>query len=248
MPCVSPPELNDRELLAHIDGEADRQVEAHLERCAHCRERAERLARLQSRLMAQLYRITCPSPEELGEYHLGVLPRDRAAAVARHLARCPHCIREVAQLKDYLAQMAPTLEPGPLERFREQARVLVARLIGVRPGGSLLKRPALAPAYAGVRGEEEGPYIYQAGDVQIAIGVQDDAERPGRKVIFGLVTGMDTGEAQVHLRQAGQRVAVVPVDELGNFVLPNLAPGTYDLVLTSPGVEIHVQELHVETP
>ena len=247
MPCASPPELNDGELLAHIDGEADRQVEAHLERCAYCRERARRLARLQDRLTAQLYRITCPSPEELGEYHLGILPHDRAAGMARHLAECPHCAREVAQLRGYLARMAPTLELGPLEGVREQVQVLVARLVSGRPGDSPLKRPTLAPAYAGVRGEEEGPYIYQAGDVQIAIGVQDDAERPGRKVIFGLVTGMDTSEAQVNLREAGQSISVVPVDELGNFALPNLAPDTYDLTLSGPGVEIHVPELQVGT-
>jgi hypothetical protein len=247
MACVSPPELNDRELLTYIDGEADQQVVAHLERCPHCREKAHRLARFQHRLTAQLYRLTCPSSMELGEYNLGLLPRDQAAAVARHLAECPHCTREVAQLKDYLTEMAPTLELGPLEWVKEQVKVLVARLVSGGPGGRPLKRPALAPAYAGVRGEEEGPYVYQAGDVQIAIGVQDDAERPGRKVIFGLATGMATGEAQVHLREAGQRVAVVPVDELGNFVLPNLAPGTYDLILSGPGVEIHVPELQVET-
>ena len=246
MPCASPPELNDQELLAHIEGEADLDVEAHLEQCAHCREKARRLARLHRRLTAQLYRITCPTPEELGEYHLGVLPLDRAVAVARHLAECPHCTREVAQLKEYLAQVAPTVEPGPMDRVREQVRVLVARLVSGRPAGTLLKRPALAPAYSGVRGEDKEPYVYQAGDVQIAIEVQDDAKRPGRKVIFGLVTGMETGEAQVHLDDAGRRVTVVPVDELGNFVLLNLAPGTYDLTLSGPGVEIHIHEVHVE--
>ena len=85
MDCITSPEPNDWELLAYIDGEVDGQVLAHLEQCPHCRERARRLTRLQDRLRARLYRVTCPSPAALGEYHLGILPPDQAAAVARHL-------------------------------------------------------------------------------------------------------------------------------------------------------------------
>ena len=245
MPCVSPPELNDRELLAHIDGEADRKVEAHLERCAHCREKARCLARFQSRLTAQLYRITCPSPEELGEHHLGVLDRERAAVVARHLAECPHCTREVAQLEGYLAQMAPTLEPAPLERVKEQAQVLVARMIGGRPGGSLLKRPALAPAYAGVRGEGEEPLVYQAGDIQVVVEIRTDVDQPDRLILLGLVTEIEAHELKAHLWQAGQHTTTVPVDGLGNFVIPGIAPGSYELILSSPEVEIRIEALEI---
>lgn len=248
MACVSPPELGDRELLTYIDGEANQQVVAHLERCPHCREKARRLARLQDRLTARLYRFTCPSPMELGEYHLGVLPRDRAAAVARHLAECPHCTREVAQLKGYLAGLAPTLEPGPLEWVKERVRVLVARLVGGGPEGDLLRRmkqTAMAPAYAGIRGGEEGPHLYEADDVQVAVEIQDDAERQDRKALLGLVTGIDTRELKAHLWQAEQLVTTVSVDDLGNFVVSNLVSGNYELILSGPEVEIHIQALEI---
>jgi hypothetical protein len=247
MACVSPPELNDRELLTCIDGEADPQVMAHLERCPHCREKAHRLARLQDRLTAQLYRVTCPSPPELGEYHLGLLPRDRAAVVARHLAECPHCAREVAQLKDYLTELAPTLEPSLLEQVKERVKVLVAHPVNGGLAAGLLTQPTLAPAYAGIRGEGGEPFLYQAGDVQIATEVQDDAERPDRKVLLGLVIGMEPSGVKAHLWQADQRIAVVPVDELGNLVIPGLAPGSYELILSGPEVEIHIQELQIGT-
>jgi hypothetical protein len=245
MACTSPPELDDRELLTYIDGEADREVVAHLERCPRCRERARRLARLQGRLTAQLYRVTCPSPQALGEHQLGVLPPVEAEAIAIHVAGCPQCAREVAQLGDYMAELAPGLELSPLERAKEHVRVLVARLVSGGPGGGPLKLPALAPAYAGVRGEGEGPYVYQADDIQVAIEVQEDAERPGRKVILGLIIGTQAGGVLVHLWQADQRVAEVPADELGNFVIPDLAPGSYELILSGPEVEIHIQELQV---
>ncbi len=110
MTCVSPPQPAEGDLLAYLDGEADDQVIAHLERCPHCRERARCLAHLQDRLMAQLYRFDCPSPEALGEYYLGVLSGDEAATVAWHLAECPRCAGEMAQLEGYLADLAPDLE------------------------------------------------------------------------------------------------------------------------------------------
>lgn len=245
MACVSLPELNDRELLTYIAGEADHQVVAHLERCPHCREEAHRLARLHGRLTAQLYRVICPSPVELGEYQLGVLSPAQAEVVAQHLAECPHCTREVAQLKDYLVELTPALEPSPLERIKERARVLVARLVNGGLKAGLLAQPALAPAYAGVRGKREEPYLYQADDVQIAVEVQDDAERPDRRVILGLIIGMEPAGLEAHLWQAEQRVAVVSVDELGNFVISDLAPGSYELILSSPEVEIHIQELQI---
>ena len=245
MACMSPPELNDRELLTYLDGETDQHTLAHLGRCPHCREKARRLTFLQDRLTTQLYRITCPPPMELGEYHLDMLPLDQASAVAQHLAECPHCTREVAQLKGFLFELTPILEPGPLERIKERVRVLVARLVngGLKPG--LLAQPALAPAYAGVRGAREEPYLYQADDVQIAVEVQDDVERPDRSVILGLIIGMEPAGLEAHLWQAEQRITVIPVDELGNFVIPDLAPDNYELILSSPEVEIHIQDLQV---
>lgn len=249
MACVSPPELDDKVLLAYIDGETDPEVVAHLERCPHCRDRAQHLARLQDRLTGQLYRFTCPSPAELGEYHLGLLPSDQAADVTSHLAECPHCTREIAQLKDYLSELRPDLEFSPLERIK----VLVARLVRARKENGSSKETAPAPSaallgsstYAGLRGEAEEPYLYQADDIQIAVEIQDDIERQGCKVLLGLVTDTDPQKLEVHLWQADQRIATTPVDELGTFVIPNIAPGNYELILSGPEVEIHIQGLEI---
>lgn len=241
MDCVMPPELNDRELLAYLDGEASHQVVAHLEQCPHCRERAEALARLQGQMTAKLYRITCPSTMELGEYHLGLLPGDRSAAVSRHLMECPHCSGEVAQLTGYLGELAPELELSPVERVK----VLVAQLVGGRKGSARPRAPTLAPAYAGVRGGEEGPRLYQAGDAQIVIEVQDDAMQPGRKALLGLIMGIEPRDLVGHLWLGDQAVAQAPVDELGNLTITNLAPDSYELILKGPGLEIRILDLDV---
>jgi anti-sigma factor RsiW len=239
MPCGLPPEPNDQELLAYLDGEADSQIEEHVARCPHCRERARQLARLQGQLTARLYRAVCPTTVELGEYHLGLLAGERAAAVARHLAECPHCARETGQLREYLDALAPSAEPTPLE----QVQVLVARLVR-HIAGSIQPAPALAPAYA-LRGEEAGPLLYQAGDVQVSITVEADAARPGRRLLLGFVIGMATADLEACLSQEDRPVATVPVDELGNLAVPDLAPGTYHLILRGPTIEVHIPELEV---
>ncbi len=233
--------MDDGTLLAYLDGEADQNVAAHLEQCSHCRERAQQLGRLQKRMGAEMYRIACPTPLELGEYHLGVLAGARAKAVAQHLDDCPHCMREVSQLKTYLGDLSADLEFSLAERIK----VLVAKLAPAGRPAAPLGAPAMAPAFAGLRGEESGPRLYQAGDAQVAVEIQDDPMRGDRKTLLGLVTGMDTGELVAHLWLADRRVGEVPVDELGNLFIADMAPGSYDLILSGPEIEVHIRDLDV---
>jgi hypothetical protein len=95
----------------------------------------------------------------------------------------------------------------------------------------------------GIRGGDEGPRIYQVAGVQIALEVQDDASALGCKVVLGLVTGLDSAGLRITLRQADRIVATTSVDNAGNFVISQLNPGHYQLILTRPEVEIHVQSL-----
>lgn len=242
MDCTSPPELDTKQLSAYVDGDVDRQVADHLARCPYCRDRAHRLASWQDRLIARLYRLTCPGSQELGEYHLGLLNPDRAAAIQQHLSECPYCTREDLQLENYLRVLEPTIEFSPVERVK----VLIAQLIsGGTRDGARQGRLSFAPALAGIRGEAEGPSVYQVDDVQIAIEIQDDAELPGRKIVLGLVTGPGSSGLNVTLRQADQIVATTSVDPTGNFLIPRLDPGNYQLILIRPEMEIHVQSLEL---
>jgi anti-sigma factor RsiW len=244
MSCISPPQPADIDLLAYLDGESDDQVTTHLERCPHCRERARKLGHLQDHLTARLYRYNCPSTAELGDYHLGLLPQGQEAALAHHLTECPRCAYEVSQLEAYLADLAPALEqPGTLEQVTDRVRVLVARLVN---GGMTVDLPG-QPALVGVRGDEREPLIYEADGVQVVLEVDQDPDQPERRSILGLVIGVDDpGQLDVHLWRSDQPVATIQVEDVGNFVISNLAPGRYELIVSGPELEIHIQELEVE--
>lgn len=191
---------------------------------------------IEKRLAAQLYRVTCPTADQLGEYHLHMLTRSQAAAIKQHLNDCPRCRAELAQLQTYLADLATDVEHS----LGQRVQIWIARLIpsGTMGGGTL--QPALA-----LRGQDDGPLMYEAGDAQLTLEVQDDPEKAGARTILGLLIGVEPVETAVHLWQEAQKVAQVPVDEFGNFVFAGLSPGMYELIVSGPDFEIHLQELIV---
>lgn len=226
MTCISPPELDDEQLLAHLDGEADEQIEDHLAQCEHCRVRAEALNQAQKALTARLYRVDCPSPEELGEYQLGMLAAEQRTSMARHLMTCPHCRLEVEQIKIYLSELAPAARTSPLE----QVRVLVAKLIGQGEAGERADAPGFAPAYAALRGGGEGPITLEADGVLIVLDLE--AGREGSVTIQGQVAADDQARwtgAQVEAHQEGEVRMTTTVDDLGAFRLEALPPGPTEL-------------------
>lgn len=245
MSCIHPPELSTLQLLMAADGEASPEVQRHLAACPHCRQRAAELAQWQQRLSERLFRATCPSSLELGEYRLGLLRSAQAAEIARHLNDCPHCAAELAQWDQFAAQEPQVDRLAPI---KQQVQVLVARLVsGGRSMGALFApQPVLAPAFAGLRGGNEEPLVYEAGDVQLTIEVETNAAQPGQFSLVGLVLGLaEPGLARINLWRDDRPLAEIAVDDLGNFTIPGLTAARYELILTAPDSEIHVQDLTV---
>jgi anti-sigma factor RsiW len=245
MICKNKPLLDDIELLMAVDGAANPEVEMHLSHCSPCSQRAAKLASLQRRATSQLFRAACPPSLELGEYHLGLLPAAMTAVIQQHVATCPYCQRELTQLTTFIDAPDPYLHPALATVVRQHVQVLIARLTGGPQLGGLFKQPGLAPALAGLRGDESGPLTYEAGGAQIIVEVEDDEARPGRRVIIGLVVGLEAQRVDVHVWRDEQAVAKVAVDEAGNFVVEDLAPGRYELFISGEADDIHLQDLQV---
>ena len=245
MICQNIPQFEDIELMMALDGEADPEVAMHMSQCPQCGQRAAQLANIQHAATTRLFRAACPSALELGEYHLGMLPAATTAYLQQHLAVCPHCTQELAQLTSFMEGPDPYLRSDPLAAIKQSVRVLVARLTSGSQFGRFPGQPVLSPALAGLRGDSAGPLTYEAGDAQIILEVQDDQEQAGRRAIIGLVMGLANQDVAVHLWRDEQLVVTGAVDTFGNFSIDDLTPGAYELFVTGELTEIHVQDLHV---
>jgi hypothetical protein len=175
---------------------------------------------------------------ELGDYHLGYLPDPQELVIARHLRECLLCSREVAELKEYM------IEPAQQTSLLTPAKVLIARLLGGKETDQEQELSSV-PSFAGLRGESEEPFIYQAGNIRIVMEVQDDVEQMGFKTLLGLVTGLETNEFTIQVSRGDQEIASTSVDEIGNFIISHLAPSHYKLILSGPNIEIHIPSLPV---
>jgi hypothetical protein len=192
------------------------------------------MAGLEHELRSKLFRAFCPDSLVLGEFELGSIKGKQADEIRKHLMECPHCRREIEQLRGYLSGLSQDIEYS----LGEQVKIWIARRLPA-PGG-----PALAPAF-GVRGEQENVLRYQAGSVELTLEIQEDPQKAGLKVLLGLVTGMETDGLRAFAWQAGKLAAQAPVDELGNLIVSGLSAGVYDLILSGGPVEIHVQEVTI---
>lgn len=222
MKCITSPALDNVEIVMYVDGEADEAVVAHIQQCPFCTERARQWTLSQNRLRKQSYRVNCPTPVELGEYHLGYLPDPQELVIARHLQECALCRREVAVLEDFLGNLAP--ETGLLGAVK----VLIARLISVQSGNNL------TPVLPALRGESKGPLTFEVEGVVIVLDIQ--LAKTGTFKILGQVAADDQDqwtEAVVELRQNNQLQSSTTVDDLGAFRFEGILAGEQELRIIS---------------
>ena len=218
MKCITSPALDNVEIAMYVDGEANEAVAAHIKECPFCSERAREWTLLQNRLKKQFYRVNCPTPMELGDYHLGLLPDPQELVMSRHLRECLLCKREVAVLEDFLSSLTPESD------LLGSAKVLIARLMGAHPENDLM---SVAPA---LRGEAKGPLTFEVDGIVIVLDIQ--LAKEGTIDILGQVAADDQDkwtDALVEIRQGNELQFSTTIDDLGAFRSGDIEPGSKEL-------------------
>jgi len=220
--------------MAFLDGEADPETTLHLQECEHCRDRAKTLEREQKLLTSRLYRASCPSTDELGEFHLRMLPSDQMLIISQHVRECPLCAREVEQLKEFLGDLVPVTEGNLLQ----QTKRLVAQLVS---GGGTGK---LASA---LRGTGDSPLTFETEGAVIVLDIQPANEE--KVNILGQVAADDqdlwTG-SKITLNQADGAKTTDSLNDLGAFQFEKVSTGSIQITILSPqGIEIQIPKFDV---
>ena len=228
MKCITSPALDDTQIVSFIEGEADDGVVAHIKECPYCSEKARQWTHLQNRLKKQSYRVTCPTPMELGDYHLGLLSGSEKLVVAQHVRECLHCGQEVTILETFLSSLAPE------SNLLGAAKVLIARLMD-------------APAASALRGESKGPLTFEADGIVIVLDIQPRNERSFD--MLGQVAADDQDQwtgALVELRKDGQLECSTTIDDLGAFQCEGMLAGKQELrIVPSGGSPVVVANLEL---
>ena len=226
--------IQDGDLLAYLDGEASSTVYDHVSHCEVCMAEAMELQKLRVNLMAEFFRGSCPSTEELMRYQLKELSRKRMREIKKHLVDCPRCRAELAELASALVDEP---EPNWLDQLTAAGRQILAAVL--LPGSS---QPILV--LRGKGQQEQTDQTYQAEAYQVTLTILAPPNHEGLWQVQGKVTfnGAPSVEMHVHLRQENQMVAVDDLDEFGYFELKKLKSGAYTLAVESSQTSIIIPD------
>ncbi len=181
---------------------------------------------LERTLTRKLYRVECPDPHALGEYHLGLL-EDRPEVTA-HVRECRLCQEELAALERFLGV-----------RERPPARVLLAQWL------PSLRVAEPAPAFA-LRGEPRmTSATYRAEEFTVTLSVHDDPRGADLRILSGVVTPLDMAHGGRALLSGPVHTAEAPVDPAGQFAFDQVPAGRYTLELQLGDATVQVYPLEV---
>lgn len=187
----------------------------------------------EQQLAAALFRAMCPGPDALREYLFGFLPQAEEAELRTHLARCPHCAREYAELAQFVELPPRQFQTdGPLARLG----VAVAELLDSLSG--------LTSATAGLRGRLDEPFVLQmrlpgpsseaASDTgtSFEVSLRVEPAPDGVSLIGSVSDGLLEGWS-VDLWQAGVLQASTVVDDLDGFEFSDFPLADFRLLFRS---------------
>ncbi|CAN5778950.1 hypothetical protein BH10CHL1_BH10CHL1_23640 [soil metagenome] len=251
------------ELEAYADGEALPHVAAFFEANPAIKATWLHQRKLEADLNSILYRFDCPAPATLQAYYWRELPTTESKLFENHLQQCPHCTAEMVSLQAFMLEtpttmpVEPALRPGPqnaltqnllrrAKEFADQMRLGIAYLVTpISPQfATVALRGAPIPT---LQGDAQTSLLFETEETDISLLVQK--EQTGRLRLAGqLFTTELPANAFCKLVPANLEDAPIQakVDDTGNFVVNQLQPGAYQLIILLEQQSIVVPNLILE--
>lgn len=210
----------------------------------------------EKKLNELLFRRFCPTELELGEFELRLLDNQRQDEIASHLAYCPHCQKDLVQIKK--ATSISLIEEDQIDRSHEslptlaqRVRVFVIDLLSPAPGALLPAAPQLAVRG---QGDELDTQIIRAGSYMVALSLERDVTQLDKYNLIGDISAMEDSQEgddfyiwQAHLWHDNLLLQTVSLQDASDFVFTGIPTSDkpYELIISSPTAEIHLQGLHI---
>lgn len=242
------------ELEAYADGEAIPHLATYVQK--HPAEWQQWLQQNQhiQRLATILYRFDCPAVETLQAYFWDELATTARQHVTAHLAICPRCTDELANLRTFMGKKAaaPSVksttegqQPRWLDQIQNlvgQMRLVVAQLVTPVPQ---LAGVALRSTPAALRQEQNATLLFEAENTDISLTLQK--ERNATFALAGQIFLAEPTEIKATVRLASEHanteIIISDIPETGSFMVHAVPPGDYQMVIVFPHQAIVIPHL-----
>ncbi len=237
--CIAPTDIEEGDLTAYLAGNASPLVNQHIAQCDFCQAEAASLKEMDTLFSAALYRQSCPEADDLLQYQAGFLSHQEKKTVQQHLASCPHCQAELAQIESISLEDAP--QPiSPLNTLKGVGQKIIEAI--------LLPTPS-QPTFA-LRGHQAQSFIYEAEGYQIIIAKKPPIVPAAKQwQVEGQISlptdPMTEFEGNASLLQNGQSTQEDIVDDFGYFAMESVSVGTYTLAIQLPSTHIHIKDFTI---
>ncbi|RME13726.1 MAG: hypothetical protein D6802_00670 [Ardenticatenia bacterium] len=241
MTCSFLDTLTDTVFERLVSGDIPENVRHHLETCESCRTRLAEIASLSSFAQRYLYRVVCPSPDDLAlfadaPHHFS---QEEQTRIQHHLDQCVECRTEYELLTEMLG--LPLTLPSSID-LGTTIRTIIARL---RPTSASSMSPTMALRGAALLPEG---LVYETDDVLIVLDLE--REHNAAFSLSGFISSKETDQlvfegVNVHLRRNGEVLQTTTIDEFDTFVFSNVPSGMYHLEIELPDARILIETVEV---
>ncbi|MEM7129091.1 MAG: hypothetical protein AAF702_22355 [Chloroflexota bacterium] len=211
------------DILDYITNMASLDVVVGIEKSPACLFLANEMRNEMESLLAELYRRSCPSEEEIVSYQLKELSSPESLVMANHLKKCPACQEEL--------RMVQAMERAAEED--ENRPSVLRRIVAVLQPVQALPQP--------LRGK---PLYYVAEQFHISLAIHRDVSHVHRWRLHGQVRTADRkkfdGLEEVTLLNPDSAATEIIEATNGSFLFTDLPRGQYQVSLYTPQVEIRI--------
>jgi hypothetical protein len=225
--------LEDWELDRLADGEGTLEMQRTLAESLADQQRLQEIRREEHLLRQTLFRADCPSTLTLGEWQFGMVAPEQTQRLQRHIADCPHCGAELAQIQS--AMNAPVTETPARQPVLRRLIMKLESLLDDVAGTTAASPVAL-------RGETWSG-LYSSGDYMISLTKRRAATGYLLQGSVIMPEPMAKGQAQLTLKQNETVVVKSSLSSAATFTFDHIQPGRYELIVTTPSSELVVPEL-----
>jgi len=245
--------FQDWELDAYADGETMPHVAAFFEQNPASQAAWLRQRKIEAPLSNALHRFDCPSPDTLRAYYWQELSKAESHRLENHLQTCPLCTAELAELQTFMQEDVPSPQNSWSQNLRErvqavadQMRLVIATL--VTPNAPQLATAALrSEPIPTQQGDAQTVLLFEADDTDISLLVQKEHNGLLRLAGQLFTTELTPGSSCKLIPATGEGVAVqAQIDDTGNFIVNQLPPGAYQLVVLLHDKSIVVPNLTLQ--